>query len=93
MLWALACLVMYALCASPSTGFSVNRHSDGSPVLDAAGNLIHEVTWRSELNDAMPFLLTTSASIFFLVLAVRALVKKYPPDTKDAGAIDGGDSE
>ena len=77
---AFACLVMYALCASPSTAFARRKYPDGTPVLDDAGQMIFEQTWRTKLGDAMPFLLMLSVSIFFVALAVRALVKKYPPD-------------
>ena len=93
MLAAFACLVMYALCASPSTAFERREYPDGTPVLDDAGQMILEQTWRTKHGDAMPFLLMLSVSVIFFALAMRALVKQCPDDPEDVRGIDGGNVE
>ena len=80
MLLSLACLAMFALCSSPSEYVPLKRNPDGTPVLDADGSYITDVTWRSDLSNAMPFILTASVSAFFFVLALRSLVKNDPAE-------------
>ncbi|MEK7951808.1 hypothetical protein [Luteolibacter soli] len=77
-LLSLGCLVMFALCSSPSEYVPLKRNPDGSPVVDAAGDYVTDVSWRSELVNAMPLILTVSVSAFFLILAVRAAVRNLP---------------
>ena len=83
---SLGCVVAFALCSSPSTYAPLLKRPDGSVVFDSSGSPIIVQNWKTNLVNDSPAIIAFSASAFFLVLAVRAVVRREPPRVGDTNA-------
>ena len=55
-------------------------------VFDSSGSPIIVQNWKTNLVNDSPAIIAFSASAFFLVLAVRAVVRREPPRVGDTNA-------
>jgi len=85
-LLSLGCLVSIALCSSLSTYAPFLKRADGSVVLDSSGRPIIVQNWRTDLVNYSPAIIGLTASAFFLILAVRAILRREPPGSGDTSA-------